>query len=256
MISIIILLILFILLILLIVLINRQRFYFNLKQDTLYTIDHILTKVNIDNHYALCYKDNKYNNCLLISHGNSSNIYNSQFLIHSIKKIYKGNIYCYEYPEFGKCKTKLSIKNCINEHLFWLDYISKIYTHIDLWGYSIGGGIISQTIKYIPNNISNKIHKIYYHNTFSSIKNVIKHNNIFLFILYKLLLIDDFNTIKEFTNDFYKDKEIIILHSKNDNFILYEEALTNFNKCKSLKLNVKLIDIIGSHSSYILDTIS
>ena len=43
----------------------------------------------------------------------------------------------------------------------------KKYNFIDLWGYSIRGGVIAQTIKKIPDNISHKIRKIYYHNTFN-----------------------------------------------------------------------------------------
>ena len=250
MILIIIILLILTLLILLIIKINRDRFYFRLKYNN---IDDTIPEINIGNHYAIYYKNNnKPNNCLLISHGNSSNIYNSQNLINTIQKLYDGDIYCYEYPGFGKCKNKLSIKNCVNEHLFWLDYLSKEYENIDLWGYSIGGGIILQTIKYIPNNISNQIKKIYLHSTFSSIENVLKKYNFILYILYKTLFVDDLNTFKEFDNDFFKDKEIIILHSKHDKLILYEEAVNNYNKCKLLQLNIKIIDIIGKHTSYLL----
>ena len=151
-----IIIIIIIILIIIIIKINRERLYFRLKYNNINNIDNPLQEINIENHYAIYYNNNN-NNCILISHGNSSNIYNSTNLINNIKKKYNGDIYCYEYPGFGKCKNKLSIKNCVNEHLFWLDYLYKKYSYIDLWGYSIGGGIISQTVKHIPDNISNKI---------------------------------------------------------------------------------------------------
>jgi hypothetical protein len=232
---------------------NRDMFYFRIKNNT---IDHLMPQINIDNHHSVYYKNDDSNyNCLLVSHGNSSNIYCSKKLIDKIKKIYKGDIYCYEYPGFGKCKGKLSINNCVNEQLFWLEYLSKKYTFIDIWGYSIGGGIIAQTIKKIPDNISNKIRKIYYHNTFSCIKNVIKKYNIFSYILYKILCINDLNTNNEFKNNFFKNKEIIILHSVHDNIVLYDEAIINYNLCKKLGYNVKLINIEGDHTIFDLKNI-
>ena len=244
-------LIIIIILILLIIRTNRVLFYFRRKNNS---IDDTIPQINIDNHHAIYYKYN-YENCLLISHGNSSNIYNSNKLIDKIKTIYKGDIYCYEYPGFGKCKGKLSINGCVNEHLFWLDYLDKRYKYIDLWGYSIGGGVLSQTIKKIPDNISNKIRKIYFHNTFSCIKNIVKKYSFFSFILYKILFVDDFNTNIELKNKFFKNKEIIILHSLDDNVVPYNEAIINYNLCKLLGYNIKLIDLEGGHTEYILNKI-
>jgi hypothetical protein len=209
----------------------------------------------INNHYAIYYSTNKTNKCMLISHGNSSSAFSNWNLMNNIKKYYDGDIYCYEYPGFGKCKGKLSINNCVNEQLFWLEYLSKKYTFIDIWGYSIGGGIIAQTIKKIPDNISNKIRKIYYHNTFSCIKNVIKKYNIFSYILYNILCINDLNTNNEFKNNFFKNKEIIILHSIHDNIVLYDEAIINYNLCKKLEYNVKLINLEGDHIIFDLNNI-
>jgi hypothetical protein len=214
------------------------------------------TELIINNHYSI-YNNNNYNKCMLISHGNSSNIYNSSNLINKIKDMYDGDIYCYEYPGFGKCKGKSLINNCVNEHLFWLDYLSKKYTHIDLWGYSIGGCIIAQSINEIPENIKMKIHKIYFHNTFSIIKNVLKTYNILFYYLYKFLLINDskYNTLNILSNEFFKNKEIIILHSFDDEIIPYTEALLNYNICKELGYSIKLINLEGTHGNFILKNI-
>lgn len=243
------LLIIIIIIFLLILRLIRQRFYFypTFNYNDKYKP---LVIININNHYAIYHKKNT-RKCLLISHGNALNIYISgSYIINKIKDHYDGDIYCYEYSGFGKCKGDISINGCINEHLFWIDHLSEKYDHIDLWGFSIGGGVIGQTINKIPINISNKIKKIYFHNTFTAINQVIKHLYPPLFILYKIILLNDFNTFENFSNDFYKDKEIIFIHAINDNIIPYNEAIKNYNKCLELKYNTKIIEIDGNHNNY------
>lgn len=239
--------------ILLFIRINREHLLYFRPDKKINNTEH--AELNIDNHYAL-YINDKNNKCMLISHGNSSNIYNTN-IIKRIKKIYDGDVYCYEYPGFGKCKGTTTVKGCVDEHLFWLDYLSKKYNHIDIWGYSIGGGIIAQTITSIPEHIEPKIHKIYFHNTFSNPEKVFKSYSIIGYYIYKMLLINDSNytTFKILSHSFFKNKEIIILHSLEDEVIPFSEALDNFHICKNLGYNIKLIKLIGNHRKYILDKI-
>ncbi len=247
-------LLLIIIVFLLILKLTRERYYFI---PTYEYNDHYKpsVEIRIDNHYAIHYNKNS-KKCLLISHGNYTNIYISgSYLINSIKDHYDGDLYSYEYQGFGKCKGKLSINGCVNEHLFWLDYLSKKYDTIDLWGFSIGGGVIGQTVNKIPINISNKINKIYFHNTFSSIKNVLAHLYPGYYLLYIILLLNDFNTYESFSNKFYKDKEIIFIHAKKDQIVPYNEAIKNYNKCLQLKYNTKIINICGDHFYYNINTI-
>jgi hypothetical protein len=244
-------LLLIIIVFLLILRLKRERLYFIPSYD----YNNNYPEINIDNHYAIFNKKNS-KKCLLISHGNYSNIYNSgSYMINKIKNCYDGDIYCYEYQGFGKCKGNISIKGCVNEHLFWLDYLSKKYDNIDLWGFSIGGGVIGQTIYKIHKSISNKINKIYFHNTFMSIKNVLAHLYPIYYLFSIILLVNDFNTYESFKNDFYKDKEIIFIHAKKDNIVPYNEAIKNYNKCLELKYNTKLIDICGNHIHYNINNI-
>jgi len=226
---------------------NRDLFYFHIRYNDIKLDSY--PEIKIDNHYAIYYKNNK-DNCLIISHGNAANIYYNKYIIDKLKYIYDGDIYCYEYPGFGKCKGKLTINGCVNEHLFWIDYLSKKYKNIDLWGYSIGGGILSKTIPKLSNNLSYKIRRIYFHNTFSNIKNVIEYNNTIGFFLYKILFINDLDTNNNFRDNFYKNKDIYILHALNDKLIPYNEAVINYNKCKQLNYNVKLIELDGDHVEY------
>ncbi len=248
---IVIIIILLIICILLYLRIYREYSWF--RSDKIIPTDMKYPELIINNHYSV-YNINNNNKCMLISHGNSSNIYNSYYLIDDIKDKYDGDIYCYEYPGFGKCKGESLINNCVEEHLFWLDYLSKKYNHIDLWGYSMGGCIIAQSSSKIPENIKIKIHKIYFHNTFSIIKNVLKKYSIFFYYLYEFLLVNDsnYNTSNVLSNDFFKNKEIIILHSIDDELIPYTEALLNYNICKELGYNIKLINLDGTHKNFIV----
>ncbi len=248
------LLLLIIIIFLLIIRLIRERLYFfpTFNYNNEYKP---LVIININNHYAICHKKN-IKKCLLISHGNANNIHIiGSYIINKIKDYYDGDIYCYEYQGFGKCKGFPSIKGCVDEHLFWLNHLSKTYDHIDLWGFSIGGGVIGQSINKIPIDISNKIKRIYFHNSFSCIKNVIKHLYPFLYIIHNILLLDDFNTYESLSNNFYKDKEIIFIHSLNDHIVPYNESVINYNKCLELKYNTKLIDICGNHIHYNINNI-
>lgn len=244
--------ILLILIILIIFLLRLTRYSFYFKPTFDYNDKY--PEINIDNHYAIYYKNKVSNKCLLISNCNYTNIYNiGSNLINKIKENYDGDIYCYEYQGFGKCKGKLSIKGCVDEHLFWINYLSTKYDNIDLWGYCIGGGVIGQTINKIPINISNKINNIYFHNTFTSLESIIKNkHSILLFLLYKILLLNDFNTYKSLSNKFFKNKKIVFLHSKNDETVPYEEVMMNYNKCVKLEYNTQLITLEGNHLNYIM----
>lgn len=220
--------------------------------------------VNInDTHYALTnniiskLQTNKP--CLVISHGNAGNITNRDYLFEKLEN-YDGDIYCYEYPGFGNCPGTISIMNCVNAHIFWLEKLSKKYPKIDLWGESIGGGIVIETLcrldKKKHENIINKINKIYLQSTFSSIYNVIKSINPTISKFYYLLSFDDLETHTNLAhNDYiskFRNNEIIILHSKNDEIIPFKEAEINYKICKENKLNVKFIEIKGTHNNIIL----
>ncbi len=231
-------------------------------------ISHTKNKIiNINNtYYALTntnsYKLKKNKRCMLISHGNGGNITNRDYLLEKLID-YDGDIYCYEYPGFGQYKGTISISNCVDTHIFWLDKLSQKYPIIDLWGESIGGGIVIETLCKLNHTnhrtIINKIGKIYLQSTFSSIYNVIKSINPNIAKFYNLLMFDDLETSKNLSNIDYlskfKNNEIIILHSKTDEIIPYKEAEINYKKCIENNLNVKLIETTGTHNNIILPNI-
>ena len=228
-----------------------QRFYFVPNHSILSTK---FTIEKIGNHSALVKKGVNNNKCLLISHGNAGNITFRDGLFTNLKQ-YNGDIYCYEYPSFSNIDGKLTINNCIDQHLFWLKYLENKYPQIDLWGESIGGGIITETIaKLNPKKkenkmILNKINRIYLQSTFSSISNIIQHISKILYFFYKLLLLDDLNTIKNLAHpNFYKIK-ITQFHSKNDEIIPFSEVIQINNSCKKNGLEYQFIEIGGTHNN-------
>lgn len=239
----------------------KEKLYFCPSSYIAHTKNKI---INISNTYYALTNNNSYKlktnkSCLLISHGNGGNITNRDYLLEKLGS-FDCDIYCYEYPGFGKSPGSVSISNCVDTHIFWLDYLSKKYPRIDLWGESIGGGIVVETLcrlnKKTHKNIINKINRIYLQSTFSSIYNVIKSINPSLAKFYYLLMFDDLETGNNLSHDDYiskfKGNEIIILHSKSDEIVPFKEAEINYKKCLENKLNVKLIETNGSHNNIIL----
>ena len=213
----------------------KQKYYFYPSKE------HYRTKYNIihiNNHYALTHikKEKTKNKCLIISHGNAGNITNRDYLFDQLEN-YDGDIYCYEYGGFGNCQGTKHINSCINEHIFWLNELKNKYEEIELWGESIGGGIVIETLCRINDGILfNKIKKVYLQSTFNSLSTIISEMNSTLGFFYKLLLFDDLNTHHNLQYIKPKNIKIIILHSKNDEIIPYSEAIKNYNRCKDLHL--------------------
>lgn len=219
------------------------------SQQNIYDCEIITTK----NHCAIRKNNNKKNRCLLISHGNAGNVFSREYLLEKLKN-YDGTIYCYEYPGFGSLdKQNISVKNCVKEHIYWIKQLSKKYDKIDLYGESIGGGIVIKTITKLESKLNNKIDNIYLQSTFTSISNVIKDLNILIYYMYKALLKDDLNTLSNLSHSNFINKYIHILHSKDDEIIPYSHSQKNYEKCLELKLNVKFIEIQGGHNNAILN---
>ena len=124
---------------------------------------------------------------------------------------------------------------------------SQKYEKIDLWGESIGGAILLETLSIL--NHSGFIENIYLDRTFSKLSNVINSINPNLVTLYNVLLFNDLEAIKLFNNKNIKNKKITILHSKSDEIIPYSEAMNNYDKCIELHIDVKFINIGGLHNN-------
>jgi esterase/lipase len=227
----------------------KQKLYFYPSTEEINT-PHKIIKIN--DSYALT-NVNKHkikSRCVLISHGNAGNISFRDYLFNEFENV-NCDVYCYEYCGFGKCPGDISINNCVKEHLFWLNYLDNKYEQIDLYGESIGGAIVIETLSKINNkSIENKIKNIYLDRTFNKLGNIIKKLNSTIGTIYNILLFNDLNTNENiFKNkNMLINKNIYIIHSKLDEIIPYEEAMTNYHRCLELKIRTNLIEISGTHN--------
>ncbi len=231
---------------------NRDKFYFT--PDNKYENIEKNKMIKIKNSYALTnLKDKPKKKCLLISHGNSGNITQYDQIITDLQKQYDGDIYCYEYPGFAFYEGIACINNCVKENIKWLNILKNDYETIDLWGFSIGGAIMIETLTKINNKeISDKINSIYIHCSFSNIKNIIYHRNTHLGDFYSFFGFNDLHTKENLKHKIFKNKKIIILHSKDDEIVPYQEGIINYNTAKKLNINVFFIEIIGKHDDFII----
>lgn len=209
-----------------------------------YNIDNLL---NIDNkHYAI-YEKRNTKRIMLIAKGNSGNLVTFNKIFEKIKNIYDYDLLYYEYPGFGLLNLqKANIDNCIEETYFWIKYIENLnYEKIDFMGFSIGGGIIIESlIKYNINYTNN----IYLFSTFSSIDRVLYSKNIFNYLL-QLFFFKKYNL--DICNNLSKIKcnDLCIIHSKDDKQIPYDLAIINYNtSIKNIK-NKIFIEITGEHNN-------
>lgn len=196
-----------------------------------------------NNHYALFRKGRKSHKAMIISHGNAGSFLDRGYVIDKLEK-YTGDIYMFEYPGFSGVPGKTNITNCVNELYFWIEYLKPKYKKIDLFGESIGGGIIIETC---TRHSLDFINKIYLQSTFTSMGDVVKNLNSGLYFLYNFLLLDDLNTVKNLKN--IQCDKFVIIHSPDDKVIKYKQALQNYEILKNLNKQVKFIEGSGFHGN-------
>jgi hypothetical protein len=196
--------------------------------------------------------------CLLISHGNAGNIYNRVGLLDDLSH-YPGDIICYEYDGFGLLEHKsISIPSCLSNHIFWLKYLlTQGYKQIDLWGESIGGGIVMETLDYLRLNdfgvtsdelILPRINQVYLQSTFSSIRSLLSGMGSVLYYLYSALFLNDLDTQSTISKFRGSPIGFNILHSRVDEVIPYSEAQANYAEFIRNHVSAKLWNIGGTHN--------
>lgn len=198
-------------------------------------------------HYALFRKGTNKNKVMIIAHGNAGSFLDRDYLIDKLEK-YTGDIFLFEYPGFSGVPGNTNINNCVNELLFWINYLKPKYKKMDLFGESIGGGIVIETCKIHSIDF---INKIYLQSTFTSLNDVIKDLNYGLSLLYNFLLLDDFNTIDNLK--YIKCNKFVVIHSSEDKLINYDQALKNYSMLKKLDKKVKFIEGRGTHGNTLFE---
>lgn len=199
--------------------------------------------IKIDNHYALYKKGINHNKVMIVAHGNSGSFLDRGYILDKLEK-YSGDIYIFEYPGFSGVSGKTNIANCVNELMFWIIHLKPQYKKVDLFGESIGGGIVVETCY---KHSIDFINKIYLQSTFTSMRDVIRDLHSGLYILYNILFLDDLNTYKSLEK--ISCNKWIVIHSPDDTLINYQQAKKNFFLLKKLKKQVKFIKGKGSHGN-------
>jgi hypothetical protein len=199
------------------------------------------------NHYALYRKGTNKDKVMIIAHGNAGSFLDREYVFKKLNK-YSGDIYLFEYPGFSGVTGTTNIKNCVNELLFWIMELKPKYKKIDLFGESIGGGIV---IEACSAHSLDFINKIYLQSTFTSLADVIYDMNYGLYILYKMFLLDDLNTAKSLSK--VKCNKFIIIHSPDDKLINYKQSKKNFLILQNLNKKVKFIKGSGTHGNTIFE---
>lgn len=200
-----------------------------------------------EHHYALFRKGTNKNKVMIVAHGNAGSFLDRGYLIDKLEK-YTGDIYMFEYPGFSGVSGKANIKNCVNELLFWINYLKPKYKKIDLFGESIGGGLVIETCKKYSIDF---INKIYLQSTFTSMNDVIKGINSGLLVLYNFLLLDDLNTFDNLK--YIKCNKFVVIHSPEDKLINYDQALKNYTLLKTMDKKVKFIEGRGTHGNTLFE---
>ncbi len=136
----------------------------------------------------------------------------------------------------------------------------KKYEEIDVYGESIGGGIIMETLatmqdiaEYRP--ICDKIRNIYLQSTFSSISRLLNKSwsriiaGIYDFINWNDL--DTYNNLHRIASGFYnrRRQKVVLIHSPTDEIVPYSESLDNFQRCEDLGMHVLHYKIRGGHNN-------
>jgi len=203
--------------------------------------------IRVGSHYAIYKKGTNFDKVLIIAHGNAGSFLDRDYLIDKLSS-YSGDIYLFEYPGFSGLKGKATINSCVNEIMFWIKYLKPKYKKIDLFGESIGGGLIIETC--VKHSL-NFINKIYLQSTFTSMKDVIYDMNYGLYLFYNLLLFDDLNTSKSLKK--IQCEKFVIIHSKDDKLINYSQSQKNFRILQNLNKKVKFIEGSGSHGNTLFE---
>lgn len=230
--------------------VSIDRFYFiPSKKYIPIEIPELVLKEDGREHRAIIYRQSGVNDnkkrAMLISHGNAGNIYYRRHLLDHILPYYDGDIYCFEYPGFGRLRGKTNIASCVAENFWWYTWLLRNgYTSVDLYGESIGGGILIKTLTHIGDR--SPIRRIYLQSTFSSIKKTIKETNILLYILYKFLGKNDLNSVELLEIIDFGSTELIFIHSPEDTMISIEQAFENMNRANTK--NKRFFVVNGGHN--------
>lgn len=181
---------------------------------------------------------------ILVSHGNGGNISYRENLIQTLCHL-NTNVCVYDYQGYGESTGNPSETNFYNNGETMMDYlINDLHVPLNkiiLLGESIGSGVAS----YLAQKY--QCSKLIILSGFSSVKSMFYHLLPQKFSLFSFIG----SIVNEFPTSSYLEKfdgHTLILHSKDDDIVPYEQAVIN-----SGNTNCQLVNIGGTHNQPIID---
>jgi len=201
----------------------------------------------IDKRYCYVDKGTDSSKVLLVARGNEGNINNSEKLVSFIRNFYHYDIFVIEYPGFGKMPGKTNINNCVECLYEWHRYLRTCYSSIDVYGLSIGSGIVLKFVrqyKIVPNILI-------LHSPFSSFLKVIHHVRPMMGCILDMFINDDTYLCNQKEIQKIECENLYILHSKEDEVIPVDHALELEKIAMENKRirGLNFIEIFGPHNN-------
>lgn len=194
------------------------------------------------------YKEPNWNDTIfLYSHGNSRWL-GSTFESNQINMLSKfGSIFVYDYRGYGSSEGKISEEGCYYDIIGAWKYLvnhKKIHPNkIIVYGHSLGAAISSYLVKTLINSEINTFN--YYpkalilESPFYSFSKIAKHV-MPIFSIFATLKFDNNENLNRINGEI----PVLIMHSKNDDIIPYNQSLELKNNYKYCKY----VEIDGTHN--------
>lgn len=199
---------------------------------------------NINTINMIYYNNKKCNKLIIAAHGNSNNIWQTQYIIKYLSNF--GNVIIYDYQGYGKSTGSPSEQNVYNDaRTVWDFAITQGYTpeNIILYGESLGGAITL----HLASTLKDKGPKaVIIRSSFSNINILIC--DIFgdfhpLTLLSNTFISGQFDSQKKIQN-ISKNTKIYIMHSKDDGYI----PISHSRKLIEHAHHAEFIEINGTHA--------
>lgn len=206
----------------------------------------------------------------LYSHGNASWI-GSFFNSHTISILsHFGSVFVYDYREYGLNQGNLSEEGTYMDALGAWDFLTKVKNvppnKIIIYGHSMGGAVSTKLMSTLVENNQIKNNKILepelprgmiLNGTFSNLADMGNHMLVGLGYLayYKYDNVQNLKLIEKYLCKHNIEFPILIMHSKDDEIIPFEQSIKLKNACNSYHIKTTGTHNVPVFDKYVIDFI-
>lgn len=188
------------------------------------------------------------NNFLLYCHGTSGNIADRKYAF-DIAQEHQLNLLLFDYHGYGKSPGYPSVEGILKDGITAIDFLTQTkgipLNKIIPWGESLGGSVAAYIAKH------RRVKGVVLMATFSSMPDLIANMDKIGWIRFPLSMIAKITLNPLATARWIAGAKmpIVVMHSREDNYIPYDCGFINYEIAKEPK---HLIDIEGTHISPII----